>query len=82
MIQQTIGRGTYPPIIHVCSFCEKILSDSGDWMRFSDYIRQHPYADVSHGICPGCLKEFFPNEYMAICADQNDGNDLSATLKN
>ncbi len=82
MIQETMARKIYPPVIHVCSFCEKILSDAGDWMRFSDYIRQHPYADVSHGICPACLKEFFPNEYMAICEDRNRTGGSGGELQN
>lgn len=65
-----IDRKLFHPIIHICSFCEKILSEDGDWERFADYIREHPYADVSHGICPGCLMEYFPEEYLAICADK------------
>ncbi len=82
MLHETIDKKAYPPIIHVCSFCEKILSDTGDWERFSDYIRSHPYADVSHGICPGCLMEFFPNEYLAICADQKKASETKESLKN
>ncbi len=79
MLSTIIEHNTYHPIVHICSFCEKILSNSGGWERFGDYIRKHPYADVSHGICPGCLEEYFPEEYLAICADKkSEGRELTA----
>ncbi len=76
MLEKNITKKILPPMIQVCSFCEKILSDSGDCEGFGDYIRKYPYADVSHGICPSCLMENFPEEYLAICDDQKSGKIL------
>jgi PAS domain S-box-containing protein len=44
-------------IIPVCSFCKKVRDDQGYWEQVEVYIRKHSEADVSHGICPDCLRQ-------------------------
>jgi hypothetical protein len=46
-------------IIPVCSFCKKVSDDRGYWERVEVYIKKNSEADVSHGICPECLKKHF-----------------------
>lgn len=47
-------------IIPVCSYCKKVRDDKGYWEGVEVYIKKHSEADVSHGICPECLKKHFP----------------------
>lgn len=49
-------------IIPICSFCKKIRDDQGFWNRVEKYIEEKSGAEFSHGICPDCLKEHYPNQ--------------------
>jgi hypothetical protein len=40
--------------------CKKIRDDQGYWNRIETYIRKHSKARFSHGICPDCAKERYP----------------------
>ena len=53
-------------ILPLCSFCKKIRNDKGYWEQVDIYISKHFEADISHGICPECLKEHYPDEYNEI----------------
>ena len=47
-------------ILPLCSFCKKIRNDTGYWEQVDVYIHEHTEADISHGICPECMKEHYP----------------------
>jgi PAS domain S-box-containing protein len=47
-------------IIPICASCKKIRDDKGYWNKLENYIREHSEADFSHGICPECVKELYP----------------------
>jgi hypothetical protein len=53
-------------IIPICSHCKKIRDDEGLWKQLEVYIKAHSEADFSHGICPACLKKYYPAEYAAM----------------
>jgi PAS domain S-box-containing protein len=53
-------------ILPLCSFCKKIRNDSGYWEQVDEYIARHSEADISHSICPECLKKHYPKQYEAI----------------
>jgi PAS domain S-box-containing protein len=57
-------------ILPICSFCKKIRNDKGYWEQVDVYIRKHSQADISHGICPECLKKHYPEEHALIYADK------------
>jgi PAS domain S-box-containing protein len=47
-------------LIPICAYCKKIREDSGQWTQLEEYIKEHSDADFSHGICPTCIQEHFP----------------------
>jgi PAS domain S-box-containing protein len=47
-------------IIPICAACKKIRDDKGYWNQLESYIKEHSEADFSHGICPECAKELYP----------------------
>lgn len=51
-----ILRGFLP----ICSHCKKIRNDEGYWQQLERYISEHSEAQFSHGICPTCAKEHYP----------------------
>lgn len=48
-------------IIPICSSCKKIRNGDGGWEQLEAYIRQHSDANFSHGICPDCARELYPD---------------------
>ena len=50
-------RGFLP----ICSHCRKVRKDSGYWQQIELYIQENTNAQFSHGICPDCLHEFYPD---------------------
>lgn len=49
-------RGLLP----ICANCKKIRNDEGYWQDVAVYIRDHSEADFTHGICPDCMEELYP----------------------
>ena len=48
-------------LIPICSHCKKIRDDKGVWNQLEFYIQDHSEATFSHGICPKCAKELYPD---------------------
>ena len=47
-------------LLPFCSFCKKIRNDTGHWEKVDIYIEKHSKADISHSICPDCVKKHYP----------------------
>ena len=58
-------------IIPLCSFCKKIRDDKGYWEQVDIYIQKHSEADISHSLCPECMKKNYPEEYASIFSNKN-----------
>ena len=61
---------TLQGILPLCSYCKKIRDEKGYWEKVDVYIHKNTDADISHGICPDCLKEHFPEQYEEIKNDK------------
>lgn len=51
-------RGLLP----ICAWCRRVRDDAGYWTQMETYVREHSQAEFSHGLCPDCLTEHFPEE--------------------
>jgi len=49
-------------ILPLCCFCKKIRDDKGYWEQVDVYIKKYSAADISHSICPECLKKHYPDK--------------------
>jgi PAS domain S-box-containing protein len=47
-------------LIPICASCKKIRDDSGYWNQIESFIRDRSEAEFSHGICPDCMRKFYP----------------------
>lgn len=66
-LQTAIGEiKTLRGILPLCSFCKKIRTAEGTWENVDVYIHTHTEADISHGLCPDCLKEHYPELYRSM----------------
>ena len=50
-------RGLLP----ICASCKKIRDDRGYWNQLEIYIHEHSEAEFSHGICPDCSRQLYPD---------------------
>lgn len=62
ILERTLGelrvlRGILP----ICAHCRKVRDERGAWAALEAYVRQHTEAEFSHGICPDCAAEHFPD---------------------
>lgn len=60
-------------ILPICSFCKKIRCEDGNWEQVEAYVSRHSAAHFSHGLCEGCLKEHYPEQYEEIRSESLPG---------
>ncbi len=53
-------------LLPICAHCKKIRDADGGWQQLEVYITQHAGVDFSHGICPECIKRYFPEHSAQI----------------
>jgi two-component system cell cycle sensor histidine kinase/response regulator CckA len=52
-------------LLPICASCKKIRNDGGYWEQVETYIRSRSNAEFTHGICPDCVRQLYP-EYESI----------------
>ena len=57
--ENKILRGLLP----ICSNCNKIRDEDGNWHELEDYIEARSQARFTHTICPNCAKLLYPEIY-------------------
>ena len=48
-------------LIPLCAYCHQVRTEAGAWERLDQYVRSRTDADFSHGMCPSCAQEHFPD---------------------
>lgn len=48
-------------IVPICMHCKKIRDDQGFWNQVDVYVRNHTEAEFSHGVCPDCIHDLYPD---------------------
>jgi hypothetical protein len=56
---------TLQGIIPICCNCKQIRNDEGIWSKIEKYISDHSEAKFTHGICPKCAQNLYPEYYRA-----------------
>jgi len=66
-LQETIQHVTrLRGMLPICAHCKKIRDDQGYWNQIESYIADHSEAEFSHGICPECMKTYYPDIQQRI----------------
>lgn len=47
-------------ILPICARCKSIRDDEAYWSSVESYFGQHLGVDFSHGLCPKCARELYP----------------------
>ena len=64
-------------LLPICANCKKIRDDSGYWTQIELYFHEHSGTRFSHGICPDCLRTFYP-EYAEEVMQEEPASDKKA----
>lgn len=48
-------------IITMCASCKAIQENTNQWKDISSFLRDYLGLQISHGICPACIKELYPD---------------------
>ena len=40
--------------------CRRVRDTSDGWAPMEQYLKDHLDLDMSHGVCPDCLKKYYP----------------------
>ena len=51
---------TLSGLLPICSSCKKIRDDQGYWNQLESYLDRHTDVRFSHGFCPDCIRELYP----------------------
>ncbi len=57
---------TLSGLLPVCSSCKKVRDDKGYWSQIDAYISEHSDAEISHGLCPDCMKRLYPDYWEKV----------------
>jgi len=47
-------------LLPLCAGCKKVRDDDGYWQQVEVYIRNHTRAEITHSLCPTCVKLHYP----------------------
>ena len=50
-------------LLPICSHCKGVRDDDGYWQEIDTYLQAHTEADLTHSVCPACLKLHHPVTY-------------------
>ena len=48
-------------LLAMCASCKRIRDDNDQWEPVEVYLQRHPEISVSHGICPCCTHDLYPD---------------------
>ena len=56
----------------ICANCKNIRDDQGYWNQVEKYISYHSEAKFTHGICPKCAEELYPDLYKEVVLNKKN----------
>lgn len=49
-------------LVPICANCKKVRDDTGYWNSIEKYIHEHSEANITHGLCPECLRKLYGDD--------------------
>jgi hypothetical protein len=53
-------------MLPICSNCKRIRDEDGTWQDLAGYFKTRFDAHFTHGICPACKEELYPELYTPV----------------
>jgi hypothetical protein len=67
---------TLEDLLPICSYCKSIRKADTDpaemdsWQKLEEYVSERTTSQFTHGICPGCMAEHFPEVHAQVMEKQ------------
>jgi hypothetical protein len=45
-------------LLPVCAWCRRLRDERGCWYTLEEFIESHTESEVTHGICPICIRKY------------------------
>jgi hypothetical protein len=68
-------------VVLVCARCKKIRDDQGCWIQADTPLEMPINAVFSHGLCPDCMRELYPEVADKILKRQGAGPQARAATR-
>ena len=52
---------TLQSVLPMCSGCKQIMDEHGDYVPVDEYIKKHTSQEITHGLCPSCVRKYYPD---------------------
>lgn len=62
-------------LLPICARCKSIRDDAGYWTQIEEYVSSYTDAQFSHGLCPKCTVELYPDYADETEDEQIKSND-------
>lgn len=49
--------------LRLCSHCKKVADEKGQWQEIEQFVQKRSEARFSHGICPDCAEQLYPEVF-------------------
>jgi hypothetical protein len=60
MMEDITSISTLKSLIPICMKCKNVRQDEEYWETLEQYVHDHMGVDFSHGLCPNCADQFYP----------------------
>jgi hypothetical protein len=61
MIEDITELSGLKSLVPICANCKKVRNDEQFWQSLEHYLRLNAGVDFSHGICPSCADQLYPD---------------------
>ena len=67
---------TLRSLLPICTHCRKVRDDDGLWTKLEAYLSDHTDTQFSHGLCPDCIRSFYPEDADAILDELSSSGEV------
>lgn len=60
-------------LLPICASCKKVRDDEGYWQQVETYVARHSKLQFSHGLCPPCFRQLYPQLAQEIPEGEEPG---------
>ena len=68
---------TLSGLLPICAWCKNIRNDEGYWQAVEQYVGEHTTAEFTHGICPDCVKKYYPELEQEVSREEKDDSETA-----
>ncbi len=68
---------TLSGLLPICAWCKNIRNDEGYWQAVEQYVGEHTTAEFTHGICPDCIKKYYPELEQEVFEEEKDDSEIA-----